>query len=207
MDIRSNDIKILGRIVATTVEGVVADAEQIYDATLQEKQSDLNQRIAAVTKVQDGNYALVANKITSFSTLKFKNSQHQFRGECTVRYNMNNIMIDTTGGINPNIKGVGTLFADNVSASAIGYHDSETENNFAEYDSTNDAWNITNVENVHASGSIESDNTITCTDKLVIAAKDEDDSRSATLQYDYQSQELRLDSDLVLPNVILHNDD
>lgn len=207
MDIRSNDIKILGRIVATTVEGVVADAEQIYDATLQEKQSDLNQRIAAVTTVQDGDCVLVADKITSFSTLKFKNSRPQVGGECTVRYNINSIMLDTTSGTNPNINGVGTLFADNVSASAIGYHDSETENNFAEYDSQDETWNITNVGNISVSGNIVSDNYITCTDKLVIAAKEEDDSRSATLQYDYQSQELRLDSDLVLPNVILHNDD
>lgn len=204
MDIRSNDIKILGRIVATTTEGVVADSEQIYDTVLQEKQSDLNQRIAAVTTVHDGDYVLVADKITGFGTLTFKNTQAHVRNDCTMRYTINSIILDTTNGANPDVKGVGTLFADKVSASVIGYHGS---NNFAEYDSTNDAWNITNVENVHASGSIESDNTITCTDKLVIVAKDEDDSRSATLQYDYQSQELRLDSDLVLPNVILHNDD
>lgn len=35
MDIKNNDVKVLGRIAAITVDGIVADAQQIYDELYQ----------------------------------------------------------------------------------------------------------------------------------------------------------------------------
>lgn len=44
MEITNNDVKVLGRIAAITVDGVVADAQQIYDESYDggQFQSEIN---------------------------------------------------------------------------------------------------------------------------------------------------------------------
>lgn len=44
MEIANNDVKVLGRIAAITVDGVVADAQQIYDESYDggQFQSEIN---------------------------------------------------------------------------------------------------------------------------------------------------------------------
>lgn len=41
--ITNEDIKVFGRVVSVSTEGVVADSEQVWDSNLKEKQSELNQ--------------------------------------------------------------------------------------------------------------------------------------------------------------------
>lgn len=41
--ITNEDIKVFGRVVSVSTEGVVADSEQLWDSNLKKKQSELNQ--------------------------------------------------------------------------------------------------------------------------------------------------------------------
>lgn len=196
MDIRSNDIKILGRIVATTVEGVVADAEQIYDATLQESQSALNQRLANITVLKDDEYVLNPSKIT-FDYLTLNNVSGG-ENKCSIYYQGNTLQVQG-GDADVDITGINKLYVDDTVYTSNIKH---TPNRIlAQYSNSTHKWDFQNVD------SISMDGILTCGSTLNIVATDEGDSRSATLQYDYQSQNLKLDSDLVLPKVILHNDD
>ncbi len=47
MEITNNDVKVLGRIAAITVDGVVADAQQIYDESYSggQFQSEINANV------------------------------------------------------------------------------------------------------------------------------------------------------------------
>lgn len=47
MEITNKDVKVLGRVAAITVEGVVASAEQVYDETYEEGmfQDDINKKV------------------------------------------------------------------------------------------------------------------------------------------------------------------
>ena len=40
--ITNEDIKVFGRVVSVSTEGVVADSEQLWDSNLKQKQSELN---------------------------------------------------------------------------------------------------------------------------------------------------------------------
>ena len=42
MEIKNSDIKVLGRIAAITVDGIVASAEQVYDEALKKDQKSIN---------------------------------------------------------------------------------------------------------------------------------------------------------------------
>ena len=45
MEIKNSDIKVLGRIAAITVDGIVASAEQVYDEALKKDQKSINSGI------------------------------------------------------------------------------------------------------------------------------------------------------------------
>lgn len=63
--ITNEDIKVFGRVVSVSTEGVVADSEQLWDSNLKKKQSELNQTfyVGLVNKnanVENFNSAILA---------------------------------------------------------------------------------------------------------------------------------------------------
>lgn len=42
MSVSENDVKVLGRVVSIAVDGIVADAEQVYDTTVAKSQAEIN---------------------------------------------------------------------------------------------------------------------------------------------------------------------
>ena len=53
--ITNEDIKVFGRVVSVSTEGVVADSEQLWDSNLKKKQSELNQTFQSGLKNKDTN--------------------------------------------------------------------------------------------------------------------------------------------------------
>lgn len=81
MEIKNSDIKVLGRIAAITVDGIVASAEQIYDDSIKKDQKSINANLSAqymaitknldaVTKVVKENCVKYADSITNEEILK-----------------------------------------------------------------------------------------------------------------------------------------
>lgn len=73
MEIKNSDIKVLGRIAAITVDGIVASAEQVYDEALKKDQKSINANLTtsyiAVSKNLDA-----VSKIVSESCVKYADS-------------------------------------------------------------------------------------------------------------------------------------
>ena len=70
--ITNEDIKVFGRVVSVSTEGVVADSEQLWDSNLKKKQSELNQTFQVGlankdTNVNDLRSAIIAlrNRVTT----------------------------------------------------------------------------------------------------------------------------------------------
>lgn len=53
--ITNEDIKVFGRVVSVSTEGVVADSEQVWDSNIKKKQSELNQMFQLGLKNKDIN--------------------------------------------------------------------------------------------------------------------------------------------------------
>lgn len=81
MEIKNSDIKVLGRITAITVDGIVASAEQVYDEALKKDQKSINANLTtsyiavsknldAVSKIVDENCVKYADSITNEEILK-----------------------------------------------------------------------------------------------------------------------------------------
>lgn len=81
MEIKNSDIKVLGRIAAITVDGIVASAEQIYDDSIKKDQKSINANLSAqymaitknldaVTKVVKENCVKYTDSITNEEILK-----------------------------------------------------------------------------------------------------------------------------------------
>lgn len=81
MEIKNSDIKVLGRIAAITVDGIVASAEQVYDEALKKDQKSINANLTtsyiavsrnldAVSKIVDENCVKYADSITNEEILK-----------------------------------------------------------------------------------------------------------------------------------------
>ena len=81
MEIKNSDIKVLGRIAAITVDGIVASAEQVYDEALKKDQKSINanlttscivisKNIDQVSKIVDENCVKYADSITNEEILK-----------------------------------------------------------------------------------------------------------------------------------------
>lgn len=81
MEIKNSDIKVLGRIAAITVDGIIASAEQIYDDSIKKDQKSINanlltqyivitKNLDAVTKVVKENCVKYADSITDEEILK-----------------------------------------------------------------------------------------------------------------------------------------
>ena len=81
MEIKNSDIKVLGRIAAITVDGIVASAEQIYDDSIKKDQKSINANLTtsyiavsknldAMTKVVRENCVKYADSITNEEILK-----------------------------------------------------------------------------------------------------------------------------------------
>ena len=81
MEIKNSDIKVLGRIAAITVDGIVASAEQVYDEALKKDQKSINanlttscivisKNINQVSKIVDENCVKYADSITNEEILK-----------------------------------------------------------------------------------------------------------------------------------------
>lgn len=73
MEIKNSDIKVLGRIAAITVDGIVASAEQVYDEALKKDQKSINANLTtsyiAVSKNLD-----TLSKIVGESCVKYADS-------------------------------------------------------------------------------------------------------------------------------------
>lgn len=61
--ITNEDIKVFGRVVSVSTEGVVADSEQLWDSNLKKKQSELNQAFQLGLKNKDINVDDLRNAI------------------------------------------------------------------------------------------------------------------------------------------------
>ena len=81
MEIKNSDIKVLGRIAAITVDGIVASAEQVYDEALKKDQKSINANLTtsyiavsknldAVSKTVGENCVKYADSITNEEILK-----------------------------------------------------------------------------------------------------------------------------------------
>lgn len=81
MGIKNSDIKVLGRIAAITVDGIVASAEQVYDEALKKDQKSINANLTtsyiaiqknlyAVSKMVGENCVKYADSITNEEILK-----------------------------------------------------------------------------------------------------------------------------------------
>lgn len=81
MEIKNSDIKVLGRIAAITVDGIVASAEQVYDEALKKDQKSINanlttscivisKNIDQVSKIVGENCVKYADSITNEEILK-----------------------------------------------------------------------------------------------------------------------------------------
>lgn len=81
MEIKNSDIKVLGRITAITVDGIVASAEQVYDEALKKDQKSINANLTtsyiavsknldALSKIVDENCVKYADSITNEEILK-----------------------------------------------------------------------------------------------------------------------------------------
>lgn len=81
MKIKNSDIKVLGRIAAITVDGIVASAEQVYDDSIKKDQKSINANLTtsyiavsknldAMTKVVRENCVKYADSITNEEILK-----------------------------------------------------------------------------------------------------------------------------------------
>lgn len=81
MEIKNSDIKVLGRIAAITVDGIVASAEQVYDEALKKDQKSINanlttscvvisKNIDQVSKIVDESCVKYADSITNEEILK-----------------------------------------------------------------------------------------------------------------------------------------
>ncbi len=81
MEIKNSDIKVLGRIAAITVDGIVASAEQVYDEALKKDQKSINANLStqymaitknldAVTKIVGENCVKYTDNITNEEILK-----------------------------------------------------------------------------------------------------------------------------------------
>lgn len=81
MEIKNSDIKVLGRIAAITVDGIVASAEQVYDEALKKDQKSINANLTtssiavsrnldAVSKIVSENCVKYADSITNEEILK-----------------------------------------------------------------------------------------------------------------------------------------
>lgn len=81
MEIKNSDIKVLGRIAAITVDGIVASAEQVYDEALKKDQKSINanlttsyiavsKNLGAVSKIVNENCVKYADSITNEEILK-----------------------------------------------------------------------------------------------------------------------------------------
>ena len=81
MEIKNSDIKVLGRIAAITVDGIVASAEQVYDEALKKDQKSINANLTtsyiavsknldAVSKIVGENCGKYADSITNEEILK-----------------------------------------------------------------------------------------------------------------------------------------
>lgn len=81
MEIKNSDIKVLGRIAAITVDGIVASAEQVYDEALKKDQKSINANLTtsyiavsknldAVSKIVGENCVKYADSITNEEILK-----------------------------------------------------------------------------------------------------------------------------------------
>ena len=81
MEIKNSDIKVLGRIAAITVDGIVASAEQVYDEALKKDQKSINANLStqymaitknldAVTKIVGENCVKYTDSITNEEILK-----------------------------------------------------------------------------------------------------------------------------------------
>lgn len=81
MEIKNSDIKVLGRIAAITVDGIVASTEQVYDEALKKDQKSINanlttsyiaisKNLGAVSKIVGENCVKYADSITNEEILK-----------------------------------------------------------------------------------------------------------------------------------------
>lgn len=81
MEIKNSDIKVLGRIAAITVDGIVASAEQVYDEALKKDQKSINANLTtsyiavsknldAVSKIVNENCVKYADSVTNEEILK-----------------------------------------------------------------------------------------------------------------------------------------
>ena len=81
MEIKNSDIKVLGRIAAITVDGIVASAEQVYDEALKKDQKSINadlttsyiavsKNLDTVSKIVGENCVKYADSITNEEILK-----------------------------------------------------------------------------------------------------------------------------------------
>lgn len=200
MDIRTNDIKILGRIVATTVESIVADAEQIYDSNLQKDQATLNnrfegaiddiyvctkdiaigphttQKVVAIGENQDG------DKIPYFMI-----GRNPEDTSAAIKYTLADLEIDI-----PVVFKQGFI-TDDATVRADKITDVSSNNPVAEYYTQYNKWSI---------GSSSSDLT---GHALTLCTSDEDEIRSATIVYDYQGQEIDVPVALSTTEIHLEN--
>lgn len=73
MEIKNSDIKVLGRIAAITVDGIVASAEQVYDEAFKKDQKSINANLTtSYREVSNNLYAL--SKIVGESCVKYADS-------------------------------------------------------------------------------------------------------------------------------------
>ena len=81
MEIKNSDTKVLGRIAAITVDGIVASAEQVYDEALKKDQKSINANLTTsyiavsknldtVSKIVGENCVKYADSITNEEILK-----------------------------------------------------------------------------------------------------------------------------------------
>ena len=81
MEIKNSDIKVLGRIAAITVDGIVASAEQVYDEALEKDQKSINanfttshiailRNLDTVSKIVGEDCVKYADSITNEEILK-----------------------------------------------------------------------------------------------------------------------------------------
>lgn len=76
MEITNSDVKVFGRVVSTSVTGIVADTEQVYDTGLQLSQSEINKKIQNLEEVSS---PITVQVLTSSSNILTNSNQ-----ECTL---------------------------------------------------------------------------------------------------------------------------
>lgn len=73
MEIKNSDIKVLGRIAAITVDGIVASAKQVYDEAFKKDQKSINANLTtSYREVSNNLYAL--SKVVGESCVKYADS-------------------------------------------------------------------------------------------------------------------------------------